>query len=293
MAWEDRAYNRESSPFRGGGGGRSLRFLLPRTPLAITLILINLAVFLIQAFTPVNADGNPLITWGALTFRDGVAFSQPWRWVSYQYLHGGGGHFFFNMIGIYFFLPFLEERWGWKRAFAFYTAGGIAAGATFGVMSYFLSSVVPLIGASGSLMAVLGAVAVIAPDMQVLAMMVIPLTMRVMAILYAVFYLLTIIGDRSRSDAAHLGGLAFGAAAVYFGGGVFSRAWTSQTSNWKRRRKQRATRIEQDESEAVDRILQKVRDSGMNSLTRSERQTLKRATERQRMADLARSGRGG
>ena len=46
-----------------------------------------------------------------------------------------------------------------------------------------------------------------------------------------------------------------------------------------------------EELEAVDRILQKVHDSGMNSLTRAERKLLKTATERQRHADLKRAGR--
>jgi membrane associated rhomboid family serine protease len=289
MAWEDRAYNREVNSFGGGGGGRSLRFLLPRTPLAISLILINLAVFLLQATTPA---GYALARWGPLTFINGAAFTEPWRWITYQYLHGGAMHFFFNMLGIYFFLPMLEERWGWKRAFAFYTAGGIAAGVTYGLMVLALPGLSFLVGASGSIMAVFGAIAVLNPQMQVLAMMVIPINIRVLAILFAVIYLLSIVGDRDKSDAAHLGGLAFGAAAVYFGGGVFSRVWTRQTSNWQRRQKQRAVRAEQDESEAVDRILQKVRDTGMNSLSRSERQTLKRATERQRMADVARASRG-
>jgi membrane associated rhomboid family serine protease len=284
MAWEDRAYNREGNTFDRGGGGRSLRFLLPRTPLAITLIVVNVVIFFVQAFSGPFAGGSSLVRWGALTFHDSLALTEPWRWITYQYLHGSGSHLFFNMIGLYFFVPILEQRWGWKRALAFYTAGGIAAGVTYGIISIWHAGV--LIGASGSLLAVLGAVAVIAPDMQVLAMMVIPLTMRMLAILYAVLYTFSIIGDRSPSDAAHLGGLAFGAVAVYFGGGVFSRVWSQQADNWRQKRKLRRHRMVQEESDAIDRILQKVHDSGMNSLSRSERQMLKRATERQRKRDL-------
>lgn len=283
MGWEERAYHREAG---GGSGGRSLRFLLPRTPLAITIIVVNVVIFLVQAFTGSVAAISPLVEWGELTFTGGRAFTQPWRWITYQYLHGSGGHLFWNMLGIYFFLPVLEGMWGWKRAFAFYTAGGVAAGVTYGVMTIWFPSG-GLIGASGSELAIVGAIAVLAPDMQVLAMMVIPMTMRVIAIIYAVMFTLTIIGDRNRSDAAHLGGLAFGAVAVWIGGGV----WQRQLTFWQGRRKRRARRQVVDESAAIDRILQKVHDRGMNSLTWGERRTLKKATERQRQQELARARR--
>jgi membrane associated rhomboid family serine protease len=288
MAWEDRPYYREN-PSYGGGGMGGLRFLLPRTQLAITLIVVNVAVFLIQAFTGPAAGFSPLVQWGRLSFNGGVAFTQPWRWITYQYLHGGGSHLFWNMLGLYFFVPVLERMWGWKKTLLFYTAGGVFAGVTFGLMSLVYPSG-GLIGASGSLLAVLGAIAVIAPDMQVLAMMVIPLTMRALAIIYAVLYTLTILGDRNMSDAAHLGGMAFGAAYVFaerrFGGVI-----VGQRYGWALRRKRQAQVSEQSELETIDRILAKVHDKGINSLSWSERRALKRATERQREAELARARR--
>jgi membrane associated rhomboid family serine protease len=267
----------------------SLRFLLPRTRLAMVLILVNLFVFLVQAFTGPAAGASPLVQWGRLTFIDGLAFTQPWRWITYQYLHGSGGHLFFNMLTAYFFVPVLEQMWGWRKTFLFYTAGGIAAGVVYGLMSLAYPNV-GLIGASGSLLAILGAVAVIAPDMQVLMMMVIPMTMRVMAILFAVLYLLNIIGDRNMSDTAHLGGMAFGAAYAYFErhfGGAIDR----QRHQWGQRRKRREATAERDEQETIDRILEKVHQKGMNSLSWSERRTLKRATERQRQTEAARARR--
>ncbi len=43
-------------------------------------------------------------------------------------------------------------------------------------------------------------------------------------------------------------------------------------------------RGEADEQAEVDRILDKVRDHGLHSLTRNEKKTLQRATEKQRRA---------
>jgi membrane associated rhomboid family serine protease len=289
MAWEDRPYYREGASYGSGRGLGGLRFLLPRTKLGIILIVVNVVVFIIQAATGPAAIFSPLVRWGNLTFNDGRAFYQPWRWITYQYLHGGGSHLFWNLIGIYFFVPVLEQMWGWKKTLLFYTAGGIAAGVTFGLMSLVFPTP-GLIGASGSLLAVIGAIAVIAPDMQVLAMMVIPLTMRTLAILYAVLYTFTIVGDRNMSDAAHLGGMAFGAAYVFFGR-RFGGVWEQQRYAWTQRSKRRGVQREQDEEANIDRILQKVHDTGMNSLSWSERRILKRATDRQREREDARARR--
>src|SRR5687768_6470672 len=100
MGWEDRPYYREEA---SGPGSRSLRFLLPRTRLGIGLVLANVIVFLAQAFSGPAAMFSPLVEWGELDFSGARAFTQPWRWITYQYLHAGGMHLFWNLIGIYFF----------------------------------------------------------------------------------------------------------------------------------------------------------------------------------------------
>ncbi|MCC6422538.1 MAG: rhomboid family intramembrane serine protease [Phycisphaerales bacterium] len=278
MAWQDRAYNREERPFGMG----NFSFLLPPTPLAIGLMVACLAVFILEAVAGGISVGNPLISWGALEFQGGLAFIEPWRWITYQYLHAGGWHIFANLIGIYFFVPMLEQRWGWRRTLLFYTVGGIFAGITFGLMSAFFHMNSPLVGASGSILAVLGACTAIMPNMRVL-MLVFPMTMRTMAVLFGILYLLTIIGDRNTADAAHLGGLIFGFLLVYAGGPFYGR----YQRRMHIRRAQKAVQYEITEDKQVDQILQKVHDQGMNSLTRRERHILQHATERQRHADMS------
>jgi membrane associated rhomboid family serine protease len=283
MAWQDRAYNREERSFGTG----NFSFLLPPSPLAVGLMVACLAIFLLEALTGGIAVGSPLISWGALEFQGGLAFIQPWRWITYQYLHASGWHIFGNLIGIYFFVPMLEQRWGWKRTLLFYTVGGIMAGVTYGLMSTIFRMGYPLVGASGSILAVLGACTAIAPNMRVL-MLVFPMTMKTMAVLFGILYLLTIVGDRNVADAAHLGGLIFGFLLVYAGGPIYGR--TQHRMHIRRARK--AVQSEQIEEEQVDRILQKVHDHGMNSLTHREKRILQHATERQRHAEMSRGRRG-
>ena len=109
-------------------------------------------------------------------------------------------------------------------------------------------------------------------------MMIIPITMRLLAILYAILFILTIAGDRDFQDAAHLGGLVFGWAGCLYGGGIVRRAMLRYQDGKARREE----RYEQSEQESIDRILQKVSEHGMHSLRGSEKRTLRRATERQR-----------
>jgi membrane associated rhomboid family serine protease len=287
MAFEDRAYNREDQ----GGPGTRVVFGSP-TPLAGILIGACVVVYLFQR--GVFGFGDEAVNYyGYFTFAHGWAFTQPWRWFTYQYMHGDFGHLFWNCLSIYFMVPMLQQMWGWKRVFAFYTLGGFAACVTFGVLCAILGSQGALVGASGAFMAVLGAIAYVAPRMQVMAMMMIPMGMRGLALLYAVVYSLTVIADKNRSDAAHLGGLAFGWFAPMLAAklGVGSQTFAKMSDKARAARVERGRRRDEEEQLAVDRILQKVHTSGMNSLTRGERKTLKVATERQRQADLKRASR--
>ena len=304
MAWEDRAYNSERE---GRSSGPRFVFPMP-SKLTFGLILSCVVIFFIQRLT--GNFGAQIENYGALKFTGLLAFKQPWRWITYQYLHGGGAHLFWNVLSIYFFVPPLEKLWGWKRTLGFYTAGGIVAGITFGIMNLFVP-VHSLIGASGSIFAVLGALTAIMPGMQVLAMMIIPITMRTLAMLYTIFFIFTVFGDRDPSDAAHLGGLAFGFFIVRFGMGLLQRlGWpsnefglfssggavaggdygyepvkTRRPSRWAAKRAAKLIQADRQEQRRIDQILAKVSANGMHSLTWRERRALKKATEHQRQRD--------
>ena len=280
MGWKDRAYYRDDAD----GQVPPVVFSMPRPPrLTTTLIIVNLAVFILQALT---RDTASLVRWGALTFVDNLAFTQPWRWITYQYLHGGAWHIFMNLLALYFFLPALEMMWGWKKAFAFYTLGGIVGGVTFGVLCAIFGRHSILIGASGSVLAALGAVALLSPQRQ-LILIVFPVPIRVAAALFGAFFLLSALADRNVADAAHLGGLAFGFFAPWFGGPVLRKA----ARKWERQREASRARAEREDEAQLDAILQKVHRQGMNSLSRGEKRALQRATERQRQSEAMRAGR--
>ncbi len=278
MGWQDRAYNQESN-----GGIPPVVFKFPKlSRLTLTLLVLNLALFLLKAVW----EHGYLATlhWGALELTHGHAFTQPWRWITYQYLHGSGSHVFFNLIGLYFFLPTLELTWGWRKALAFYTAGGFVGGVVFCVYAAAIgrSEFAHIIGASGAVMSAMGAVALLFPNRQ-LILLVFPVPIRVAVALFAGLYILTVLGDKSLSDACHLGGLAFGFFAPLLAGPTLHK----YRQKWRRRQVNRQANLEVDEQETIDRILAKVSHEGMQSLTNAEKKALKRATERQQRAEVS------
>lgn len=81
---------------------------------------------------------------------------EPWRFVTHQFLHGGIGHWFGNMLVLLLAGPFAEAALGRLRFLFGYVAGGVLAGA-----AYLLFSGSLLIGASGAIAAAMAMVAVL------------------------------------------------------------------------------------------------------------------------------------
>jgi membrane associated rhomboid family serine protease len=83
-------------------------------------------------------------------------WSEPWRLITYQFLHGDLGHLLGNMIVLLLAGPFAEAALGRLRFLFGYLAGGAAAGAL-----HLALSPGALIGASGSIAAAMAMVAVL------------------------------------------------------------------------------------------------------------------------------------
>jgi membrane associated rhomboid family serine protease len=268
MGWQDRPYNQDGNSY-----GVRLGFT-PPPPMTLGVLIACFAVYILKSFA-----GGFLFHYFALASAS-VSFSQPWRFVTYQYLHDGPLHIFFNLLGIFFFLAPLERLWGGTRAFAFYTAGGVVGGLAFCVLQALTGSSIILVGASGSILAALGAYALLFPE-TVVYVIVFPLPIRALAMLLALLYTLTVLGSHQFNDACHLAGLAFGFLAPMYGAGLWGKLSRRSTA-WRMKRDRE---FEQAEQQTIDRILAKVSEQGMQSLTASERRALKRATERQRRND--------
>lgn len=141
------------------------------------------------------------------------------------FLHGGPLHFGMNMLFLWIFGGNVEDRLGHVGYLGFYLLGGVFAGAAH--VAAHPESVVPTIGASGAIAAVMGAYLLLYPRAWIVSF--IPpffwLQFRVPALLYlALWFAMQIyMGNRALADDptaggtawwAHAGGFVFGAAAV-------------------------------------------------------------------------------
>ncbi len=85
----------------------------------------------------------------------GGAWSAPWTWVTFQFLHASLAHLLFNLMALLFIAPVFEERIGSLRLAVYFFAGG-AVGA-FGFVLLNLGANPILVGASAGISAVFGA----------------------------------------------------------------------------------------------------------------------------------------
>lgn len=143
----------------GGGTGRERAINLP--PALLWLIGINLAVQLVRSLLLSEpTDDTIILMFGlvpaAYTGGSSDLISQVAAPITYQFLHGGWLHLGINMISLAAFGAPVERMLGVPRFIAFYLSAGVAAG--FVQILLFPESTDPVIGASGAVSGVFGAV---------------------------------------------------------------------------------------------------------------------------------------
>src|SRR5688500_8338786 len=174
--------------------------MYPLTPWVKKLLLANIVAFIVTMAMRSLYAQFALVPFAVLI--------RPWTIVTYMFLHADLMHLFFNMIGLIFFGPRLEERLGGKDFLSLYFLGGVG-GAAF---SFFFAPAAAVVGASAAVYAVLLAFALYWPHERILIWGILPVpawalaTMLVAGSLYA-----GVSGSNSgTAHFAHLGGLAFG-----------------------------------------------------------------------------------
>ena len=145
------------------------------------LLIVNVAVFVAQI---IYKNSQTMEHIGAFVFEWAILKGQIWRFVTYQYLHGSPGHLLWNMLGLYFLGSLMEGRWGRRKFLLLYTLFGAAGAMLFAVLVG--SGVLPrgdwMIGASGSVLGLVGACAIAVPQVRLLLFF----PIRTVAIIFAV-----------------------------------------------------------------------------------------------------------
>jgi len=276
MGLYDRDYTRVDSDSRYHYAPQ-MRFGFPKiTPVVKLLLIINIAVFVTAML--IRPLGVFMYRWFPVEPVSLLRALQLWRLVTYQFLHDPNDiwHIFFNMLGLFFLGPTLERHWGSRKFLKFYLGCGVAGGLFYMLLVAFnFLGAGSMVGASGAILGLLAACAILFPHFVVFIFL-FPVPIRVAAIgLTAVYFILVVTrADNAGGNAAHLAGMATG--AIY----VFSKPWREKiqlklrAGAWEKKiATERKLQVE------LDRILQKVHDSGIHSLTSIEKKILKKATD--------------
>lgn len=261
-------------------------------PIATEYVLIVTPIQKYLQFTTAQALMYPDAQRGLVGF-------EFWRFFGYQFLHADWTHLLFNMLGLWFFGLEVERFLGRKRFLAFYLLCGF-----FGALLYMLlnaggvllvqsgsswippflpnSPYLPLIGASGSIYGVVIAGACLAPNDTALLLYLIPMRLRTLAIILIVVAVATLLtqGPNAGGQAAHLGGAIAGWFFIrrpamlnnFFD--LLGRADPTSRTNRSRREQKRSSTLRSE----VDRVLAKVHEHGLHSLTEAEKEVLREAS---------------
>jgi membrane associated rhomboid family serine protease len=195
-------------------------------PVIKYLLISNIAVFLLQYFflgmlkSGNTAIGDVFIKNFAL-FTIDSPFFKPWQVFTYQYLHGGFSHLFFNMFALWMFGMELENLWGSKTFFIYYTVCGVGAGLANILIAPLFTTIapnVPTVGASGSIYGVLIAFGMIFPNRLIYIYFMLPIKAKYLVVIYILIEVFAVASQSQSGIAhfAHLGGGVVGFLYVYF-----------------------------------------------------------------------------
>jgi membrane associated rhomboid family serine protease len=166
------------------------------------LIAINFVVFIATMINGRLIDN--------LGLSPSLFTQRPWTILTSMFVHEGFGHIFGNMLTLYFFGVFLYRLVGQNRFLLLYFGGGLLGNVLFLLLN--MSSGIPVVGASGAVYAIAGALVVMMPRLPVRLYFIIPVPLWVVVLVF--FVLWSFIPGVAWQ--AHIGGLAAGLVAGYF-----------------------------------------------------------------------------
>lgn len=270
------------------------------TPWVRNLLFANVAMFFATLVLPQLSRELALIP--------ALVIQRPWTPLTYMFVHAGLWHLAFNMLGLFFFGPRLEERLGSQGFLWLYLISGLT-----GALLSLFTPAAAIVGASGAIFGVLLGFARYWPREQIYIWGILPIEARWLVAIMTALALFGGFGGGQSGTAhfAHLGGFVGGALYLYLherrsparafrkkatapptpggagGGGWQPTRWQpaaapdSSSNDLARWRSIPRTGMHSLNSEELDRILDKISASGITSLTPDERAYLERMSARQ------------
>jgi membrane associated rhomboid family serine protease len=274
------------------------------------IIYINIAVFIL--ITIVTLIGILLVkpelsdfTLNLFSVPSSLSalLTRPWTLITYMFLHKDIWHIIFNMLWFYWFGKIFLEYLDQRKLVAVYLLGGIS-GALLYIISFNIfpafSGVVAesvAIGASASVMAVVIAISAYVPDYTVQLFLLGRVKIKYMALAIFVFTSIMDFSVNSGGKLAHIGGAIFGylyTMNLRQGkdiGKSFNKIIDSIVTLLKPKKKLKVThkkaaneyeynKTKAEHQAIINSILDKISKGGYDSLTKEEKETLFRESQK-------------
>lgn len=270
--------------------------------IANKIIYWNVGVFLfslIFSFHFIIEKFNYL-EWFSLSSEPMIVLTKPWTLITYAFLHHGFLHLFFNMMVLNFssrlFLTFFTQ----KQYLGLYFLSMIFSGVCFVFGFYFMQQHSLLVGASGAIMALLVATTTYQPLMDIRLLLIGNVKLWHITAVILILDLMQVLIENTGGHIAHLSGAFFGFlyikllqngtdlsrivnSILEFFANLFSPKKATPFKkvhvNVKRPEVKRNSKIvtKDKTQQQIDEILDKISQSGYDSLTKEEKEFLFKA----------------
>lgn len=250
------------------------------------IILFNITLYLLPFVLKTvlflfNIKGLSIVNWFTIDATLSEFILKPWSILTYGFIHGSFSHIFWNMLILYYFGNILKNIFGEKLILNLFLSGIVAGGLIY-LISYNLFPVFKgvnsvMIGASAGVMSVLFFLAAYDPQYRI---RIIFFDIKILYIaLFLFFYdIIQIPLNNSGGHIAHIGGALWGYYySVKYNNG--SDLVNSILSYFKKNTNNKPSVKSKTDNKSfnqdkIDEILDKISDSGYDSLTKSEKEYL-------------------
>ena len=269
----------------------------------IKIIYINVGIYLLFLFFNIlftlmqwNLNSNFLESYLTFSSSPVMFLKRPWTIFTYMFLHGSFWHIFNNMLIYFFTARMFEDLVGKKAALNTYIIGGFC-GAILYLVTHNLFPLfsnmgnIPMLGASAAVMAVFVGLATYSPNYEVMLFGVLRVRMKYLALIWVAFDVIGLANQDGIAHFAHLGGAIWGYLFVInFKKGKDISNWFNQITNivssifkkkkikivYKKKNPvvKKTVKGSQIRQEKVDAILDKIKASGYESLSKEEKDYL-------------------
>ena len=268
------------------------------------LIFWNIAMFVIPflVFGFLNLIGIRIdyISYFSLSSNPADLLWKPWSLLTYAFFHADFFHIFFNLIVLNFVGRLFLTYFNQKQLVGLYVLSAMFAGIAYITGFYFLGLNAPIIGASASVMAILVATTTYNPFMNLRLLLIGNVKLWHITAVYLLIDLMQFRLDNTGGHISHLAGAFFGflfirllqkgtdlreivTGVITFFANLFKKSSSTPFKkvhkNYGKPAEKRVSKIitKDKAQQQIDEILDKISQSGYDSLTKDEKEFLFKA----------------